>query len=177
MGTAWDSIYSTRMIATHNLRFPNTIHEDALWFFCVWFSAERITYVNESLYIYRLCRQGSITDTVISSNQEYRVLLYLRNYTDCIEWIYSKNYLQQYRSYVDNFIIQALNQVKGATLSSQRHCVRLVKRYLPYTIYHQFKKEITKQHRKYYIKWIFSVTKDRISQEKICTLFGIRIRI
>lgn len=60
--TAWNKIYKTSFLKKVSARFPDGLYfEDNPFFFRCILNANRVSFVNEQLYVYRIDRPGSIT--------------------------------------------------------------------------------------------------------------------
>lgn len=68
---AWNKIYKTSYLKKNNFLFPEILYEDVFWRIETFLLASKIKIIDETLYFYRVNRQGSImqnTKTLIEDN-------------------------------------------------------------------------------------------------------------
>ena len=103
--TPYNKLYKNSLIKKHDIKFAeNLIFEDEVFFYDVYLKAKRVSIVDETLYYYRMNREGSTVDN--AEDKDYSDIVSI--FKLIIEKFKETNSWEDYKVYVSNRFIHLM---------------------------------------------------------------------
>lgn len=173
---SWNKIYKREFILKNNIKFLNSrTYEDVIFVVGAFIFAERVSYIDEAFYTYRIRETSSLR-----SNNNI-LPTFIQTLDEIYEFFLENNLYEKFENHLKYFIIANLKNIYNRGFEIDRTFIDNMK-YLNSKEKSYLKKKFgfefsLKQFLKNLIKQVFSVTKSKDKSHKIITVLGIKIKI